>query len=103
MKGANSTEFDDSTSYPVIDLLPEQKKIKDMGGTMRLGNWPCQLEPRTLARKVYGKDKKDHADNIFGIDSLYSFHKRFFDKVCTSWIDLHSLLYVLYAYSDKNS
>jgi CTP synthase len=56
MKGANSTEFDDSTSYPVIDLLPEQKKIKDMGGTMRLGNWPCQLEARTLARKIYGKD-----------------------------------------------
>jgi len=56
MKGANSTEFDDSTSNPVIDLLPEQKKIKDLGGTMRLGNWPCQLEPKTLARKIYGKD-----------------------------------------------
>jgi CTP synthase len=56
MKGANSTEFDDSTSYPVIDLLPEQKKIKNLGGTMRLGNWPCQLVPRTLARKIYGKD-----------------------------------------------
>ncbi len=56
MKGANSTEFDDSTAYPVIDLLPEQRKIKNMGGTMRLGDWPCRLEPKTLARKIYGKD-----------------------------------------------
>jgi CTP synthase len=56
MKGANSTEFDDSTAYPVIDLLPEQRKIKNMGGTMRLGNWPCRLEPKTLARKMYSKD-----------------------------------------------
>ena len=56
MKGANSTEFDDSTAYPVIDLLPEQRKIKNMGGTMRLGNWPCRLEPKTLARKMYAKD-----------------------------------------------
>lgn len=57
MKGANSTEFDDSTGYPVIDLLPGQRKIKNVGGTMRLGNWPCHLEPRTLARKLYAKDK----------------------------------------------
>ncbi len=57
MKKANSTEFDDHTPYPVIDLLPEQKKIKNMGGTMRLGNWPCKLEPKTLARKIYGRDQ----------------------------------------------
>jgi CTP synthase len=56
MKGANSTEFDDSTAYPVIDLLPEQKKIKNMGGTMRLGDWECRLEGKSLARKIYGKD-----------------------------------------------
>lgn len=56
LKGANSTEFDDSTTHPVIDLLPEQKKIKDMGGTMRLGNWPCQLEPKSLAHRIYGRD-----------------------------------------------
>jgi CTP synthase len=57
MKGANSTEFDDGTAYPVIDLLPEQKKVKNMGGTMRLGDWECHLEKKTLARKIYGKDK----------------------------------------------
>lgn len=57
LKGANSTEFDDATPYPVIDLMPEQKKVKDMGGTMRLGNWPCRLEPKTRARRIYGRDE----------------------------------------------
>jgi CTP synthase len=57
MKGANSTEFDDSTSYPVIDLMPGQRSIKNMGGTMRLGNWPCCLESRSLARKIYATNK----------------------------------------------
>jgi CTP synthase len=51
---ANSTEFDADTQYPVIDLLPEQKKIADKGGTMRLGNYPCQLTPGSLAAKAYG-------------------------------------------------
>ncbi|MEE8582606.1 MAG: CTP synthase [Dehalococcoidales bacterium] len=51
---ANSTEFDTDTPYPVIDLLPEQKKIADKGGTMRLGNYPCQLTPGSLAAKAYG-------------------------------------------------
>ena len=51
---ANSTEFDADTPYPVIDLLPEQKKIADKGGTMRLGNYPCQLTPGSLAAKAYG-------------------------------------------------
>jgi len=50
----NSTEFDADTPYPVIDLLPEQKKIADKGGTMRLGNYPCQLKPDSLAAKAYG-------------------------------------------------
>jgi CTP synthase len=50
----NSTEFDADTPYPVIDLLPEQKKIADKGGTMRLGNYPCQLTPDSLAAKAYG-------------------------------------------------
>ena len=49
----NSTEFDASTSYPVIDLLPEQKKIKAKGGTMRLGNYPCQLVDGSHAAKAY--------------------------------------------------
>jgi CTP synthase len=52
---ANSTEFDASTPYPVIDLLPEQKEIQDKGGTMRLGNYPCQLVPGSHAASAYGQ------------------------------------------------
>lgn len=50
----NSTEFDHSTRYPVIDLLPEQRSISDMGGTMRLGVYPCRLVPGTRAAQAYG-------------------------------------------------
>jgi CTP synthase len=51
----NSTEFDPSTSYPVIDLLPEQKKVKTKGATMRLGNYPCKLLPKSRAANAYGQ------------------------------------------------
>ncbi len=50
---ANSTEFNRNTPHPVIDLLPEQRGIGDMGGTMRLGLYPCQLIEDTLAREAY--------------------------------------------------
>ncbi|MDH7486529.1 MAG: CTP synthase [Anaerolineae bacterium] len=50
----NSTEFDIATAYPVIDLLPDQRDISDMGGTMRLGVYPCVLEPGTRAAAAYG-------------------------------------------------
>jgi CTP synthase len=52
----NSTEFDPATKFPVIDLLPEQAGVTDMGGTMRLGAWPCRLIPGTLAHELYGQD-----------------------------------------------
>ena len=55
LKNANSTEFDATTEYPVIDFLPEQKKTREKGGTMRLGAYPCALRPNTVARKAYGK------------------------------------------------
>jgi len=51
----NSTEFDAATPYPVIDLLPEQKGIVQKGGTMRLGNYPCQLVPGSHAANAYGQ------------------------------------------------
>lgn len=54
---AHSTEFDRNTAHPVIDLLPEQRDISDMGGTMRLGLYPCQLQPGTKAAAAYGKQK----------------------------------------------
>jgi len=52
---ANSAEFDPDTPYPVIDILPEQKNMKNMGGTMRLGNHPCKLTPDTHAAHAYGQ------------------------------------------------
>jgi CTP synthase len=55
MEGANSTEFDPETPFPVIDLLPEQKEIADMGGTMRLGADPVKLHDRTTLRELYGE------------------------------------------------
>ncbi|MFP5501396.1 MAG: CTP synthase [Candidatus Sericytochromatia bacterium] len=54
--GANSTEIDPSTRYPVIDLLPEQKDVDNLGGTMRLGSQPCHVVPETLAHKLYAAD-----------------------------------------------
>ena len=53
MDGANSTEFDPETPYPVIDLLPEQKEIEDLGGTMRLGAQAVELSPGTRAHDAY--------------------------------------------------
>jgi CTP synthase len=53
MDGANSTEFDPETPFPVIDLLPEQKEVRDMGGTMRLGADPVKLHDGTRAREIY--------------------------------------------------
>ena len=54
MDGANSTEFDPETPFPVIDLLPEQKEVADLGGTMRLGADPIKLHGGTRARELYG-------------------------------------------------
>jgi CTP synthase len=50
---ANSTEFDRSTPHPVIDLMPDQRAIADMGGTMRLGLYPCELQPESIAAEAY--------------------------------------------------
>jgi CTP synthase len=52
---ANSSEFDAHTPYPVIDLLPEQRSIKEIGGTMRLGAFPCHLTEGSLVYNVYGQ------------------------------------------------
>jgi CTP synthase len=52
---ANSTEFNAFTPHPVIDLLPEQRDVEDMGGTMRLGVYPCKLQEGTRAQAAYGE------------------------------------------------
>jgi CTP synthase len=55
MEGANSTEMDPETPFPVIDLLPEQKEVEDLGGTMRLGAQAIELADLTRARELYGE------------------------------------------------
>lgn len=56
LKGANSTEFNKKAKEPVISLLEEQKSVKDLGATMRLGAYPCHLSKKTLSYKAYKKD-----------------------------------------------
>ena len=56
LSGANTTEHDPQTPYPVIHLMEEQKKVKDMGASMRLGAYPCKLKNGTLARKSYNQE-----------------------------------------------
>jgi len=55
LEDANSSEFNMFTPHPVIDLLPEQRDLPDKGGTMRLGLYPCQLQPDTRALEAYGE------------------------------------------------
>ncbi len=53
LTGANSSEFDEKTPYPVIDLMPDQKNVNELGGTMRLGSYPCKVTGGTLAFEAY--------------------------------------------------
>jgi CTP synthase len=59
LDGANSSEFDHDTPHPVICLMDEQRRVVNMGGTMRLGAQPCKLDKDSFSRKTYGKDKVD--------------------------------------------
>ena len=54
LEGANSTEFEIDTPHPVIDLMADQRGVREKGGTMRLGAYPCVLQPGTIAAKAYG-------------------------------------------------
>src|SRR5690606_7222676 len=53
----NSTEFDETTELPVISLMPDQHELADMGGTMRLGTYPCILQPGTVAHRAYSHER----------------------------------------------
>jgi CTP synthase len=57
LENANSTEFDENTPYPVIDLLPEQENVVDMGATMRLGDYYADLKAGSLAEEIYGQSQ----------------------------------------------
>jgi CTP synthase len=56
LEGANSTEFDPATPHPVIDIMEDQKALDKKGGSMRLGQYPCQLKEGTVARRAYGEE-----------------------------------------------
>lgn len=57
LEGAASTEMDADTPYPIIDMMEDQKQIKQMGGTMRLGAYTCELKKGSKAYSIYGKSK----------------------------------------------
>ncbi len=59
MNGANSTEMDEKTTYPVIDIMDDQKNIVNKGGTMRLGSWNCELNDDSLVYKIYNTNTID--------------------------------------------
>jgi len=72
LREANSTEFDDNTPYPVIDIMEEQKMIVDKGATMRLGSYDCHLKEGTTARRVYGMpDIKERHRHRFEFNNEY--------------------------------
>ncbi|QUH25058.1 CTP synthase [Serpentinicella alkaliphila] len=56
LKGANSSELNPETQYPVIDLMPDQKDIENKGGTMRLGLYPCKIYDDTKSKEIYGEE-----------------------------------------------
>lgn len=71
-KGANSTEFNKKTAYPVISLLEEQEKVQNMGGTMRLGALPCHIKKGTKAYDAYQKDDvMERHRHRYEFNSLY--------------------------------
>ena len=57
LEGAHSTEIEPGTPHPVVCLMEEQEKVVDLGGSMRLGAWPCSLKPGSLAAQAYGTDR----------------------------------------------
>ena len=70
-KDANSTEFDEATTHPVIDLMDEQRGITQKGGTMRLGAYPCILKKGALADKLYShKEHKEHKEHKVFVNSV---------------------------------
>ena len=56
LEGANGTEWNPDTEYPIIDLLPEQKDAEALNGKMRLGLFPCKIGEDTLVKKIYDEE-----------------------------------------------
>ena len=78
-KNANSTEINENTDYPVIDLMESQKGIVNKGGTMRLGTWDCKLIKGSKAAKVYGQEVVNERHR-----HRYEFNNEYFSEVFDS-------------------
>lgn len=76
LKDADSTELNPNTKHPVIAMMEEQKKVKMLGGTMRLGNYPCNLEKGSLAQKLYKKNNIEERHR-----HRYEYNTEFVDKL----------------------
>ncbi len=76
LAAANSTEFDPETESPIISLLTEQRGLKDLGGTMRLGAYRCDLKPGTFAHKAYGADSVEERHR-----HRYEFNNQFLEAL----------------------
>jgi CTP synthase len=75
MGEAHSTEMNPDTQFPVIDLMDEQKKITAKGGTMRLGSYPCEIKPGTLAERIYQSNRISERHR-----HRWEFNNRFLDQ-----------------------
>jgi CTP synthase len=75
LEGAHSSEMDKSTKYPVIDIMDDQKNITRKGGTMRLGEYPCNLTKNTKAAAIYGKSRISERHR-----HRYEFNNKFLKK-----------------------
>jgi CTP synthase len=73
---ANSTEFDEQTPHPVIDLMPDQRDILDKGATMRLGLYPCELVPGSIAQRAYDLPQVDERHR-----HRYEFNNQYRDEM----------------------
>jgi CTP synthase len=86
MEKANSYEFDQATPFPVIHLMPDQEKITDLGGTMRLGAYPCILQKGSLAYQAYGETNISERHR-----HRYEFYNKFREELTKAGLKLSGL------------
>jgi CTP synthase len=86
MDGANSTEFDADTKFPVIDLMDDQKEITAKGGTMRLGSYPCKVAVDTKSKTAYGSDEISERHR-----HRYEFNNKYRDEMAAKGLSFSGL------------
>ncbi|WP_137597984.1 CTP synthase [Paucilactobacillus kaifaensis] len=79
LENANSAEIDPNTPFNVIDLMPDQESVEDLGGTQRLGSYPCKLVPGTVAAKAYGNAELIHERHRH----RYEFNNKFREQLAS--------------------